>query len=53
MQISSAGGALRLSADKKILCNFFITFVTDVHESKNTSYVWYLSRSFRENMRGR
>ena len=37
MQISSAGGALRLPADKKILCDFFITFVADVHSNKNTS----------------
>jgi hypothetical protein len=37
MQISSAGGALGLPADKKIRCDFFITFVADFHERKNTS----------------
>lgn len=31
MQIGSAGGALRLPADKKILRNFFFTLVADVH----------------------
>ncbi|OGP66294.1 MAG: hypothetical protein A2W27_12000 [Deltaproteobacteria bacterium RBG_16_44_11] len=36
MQISSAGGALRLPAYKKILRNFFITFVANVHARKNT-----------------
>ncbi len=36
MQISSAGWALRLPADKKILCDFFFTFVADVHIGKNT-----------------
>ena len=36
MQIRSAGGALRLPADEKILGNFFITFVADIHASKNT-----------------
>jgi hypothetical protein len=28
---------LRLPADKKILCDFFVTFVADFHESKNIS----------------
>ena len=37
MQISFAGGALRLPADKKIRSNFFFTFVADVHASKNIS----------------
>jgi hypothetical protein len=36
MQISSARGALRLPADKKILRDFFFTFVADIHASKNT-----------------
>ncbi len=34
MQISSAGGALCLPADKKILGDFFIAFVADVHVHK-------------------
>jgi hypothetical protein len=37
MQISSAGRALRLPADKKILCDFFFTFVANVHTNKNIS----------------
>jgi hypothetical protein len=36
MQISSAGAALHLPADKKILCDFFFTLVADVHASENT-----------------
>jgi len=36
MQISSAGGALRLPADKKIRRDFFFTFAADVHANKNT-----------------
>jgi len=39
MQISSAGRALRLPSDKKILRDFFFTFVAYVHESKDTSCV--------------
>jgi len=52
MQISAAGRALRLPSDKNILRNFFFTFVADVHESENTSYACYLSRSFRNHVRG-
>jgi hypothetical protein len=37
MQVSSAGGTLRLPADKKIRRDFFFTFMTNVHASKNTS----------------
>lgn len=39
MQISSAGGALRLPAYKKILRDFFFTSVANVHATENTSYV--------------
>ena len=39
MQIISAGGALRLPADKKILRNFFITFLANVHASENISII--------------
>jgi hypothetical protein len=35
MQISSAGRALRLSSDKKILRDFFFAFVADVHGSED------------------
>jgi hypothetical protein len=31
--------ALRLPADKKILCNFFFTFMANVHECEDTSCV--------------
>jgi len=37
MQISSAGRALRLPTDKKIIRDFFSTFMTDIHESEDTS----------------
>jgi hypothetical protein len=39
MQISSAGRALRLPSDKKILRDFFFAFVAKVHESEDTSYI--------------
>lgn len=38
MQVSSAGGTLRLPADKKIFRYFILAFVANIHESKNTSY---------------
>jgi hypothetical protein len=38
MQIGSAGRALRLPPDKKILRDFFFTFVANVHIAKNTGY---------------
>ena len=46
MQISSGGGALRLQSDKKIIHDFFFTFMTGFHESEDTNYVRCLSRSF-------
>jgi hypothetical protein len=39
MQISSAGRALRLPSDKKIISDFFFTFMADVHKSEDTNYV--------------
>ena len=36
MQINTAGRALRLPADKKIIRDFFFTFMANVH--KNTMY---------------
>ena len=39
MQINAARMALRLPADKKILCNFFFTFMANVHECEDISCV--------------
>ncbi|MFZ2398784.1 MAG: hypothetical protein WAW31_09000 [Smithella sp.] len=39
MQINAAGRALRLPSGKKIICDFFYTFVADIHKSEDTSCV--------------
>ena len=39
VQINAAGRALRLPSDKKIIRDFFFTFVTDFHESDDTNYL--------------
>jgi hypothetical protein len=36
MQIGSAEWALRLPSDKKILFDFFFTFMAEIHESEDT-----------------
>jgi hypothetical protein len=43
---------LCLPADKKILCDFFFTFVADVHIAQNTSNAEGLSRYFQGYPRG-
>ncbi|HAR49393.1 hypothetical protein ER57_01095 [Smithella sp. SCADC] len=46
MQISSAGMALCLPADKKIIRDVFFTFVANIHASEDINYVRCLSRNF-------